>query len=147
MHERVKTGVNEVILTLLIDHNMVKHTKTIRRLLPTNCLNVFDHFVGLALKRLTHFIAMFAFCSGILESITKSGTMLTAEKMKFSVRVNVTKSTGKYIILLLKVSLTEYFNFYEVAAEWITSSITTKDKKNLIVSSRKNLCRPLVEKI
>ena len=24
--------------------------KTIRRLLPTNCLSVFDHFVGLALK-------------------------------------------------------------------------------------------------
>ena len=26
--------------------------KTIRRLLPTNCLRVFDHFVGLALKGL-----------------------------------------------------------------------------------------------
>ena len=31
---------------------MVKHTQTIRRLLPINCLNVFDHFKGLALKRL-----------------------------------------------------------------------------------------------
>ena len=32
---------------------MVKHTQTIRRqqLLPTNWLGVFDHFVGLALKR------------------------------------------------------------------------------------------------
>ena len=29
---------------------MVKHTQTIRRLLPTNCLSVFDHFVRLALK-------------------------------------------------------------------------------------------------
>ena len=29
---------------------MVKHTQTIRRLLATNCLSVFDHFVGLALK-------------------------------------------------------------------------------------------------
>ena len=29
---------------------MVKHTQTIPRLLPTNCLSVFDHFVGLALK-------------------------------------------------------------------------------------------------
>ena len=27
---------------------MVEHTQTIRRLLPTNCLSVFDHFVGLA---------------------------------------------------------------------------------------------------
>ena len=31
---------------------MVKHTQTIRRLLPKNCLSVFDHFVGLALKGL-----------------------------------------------------------------------------------------------
>ena len=29
---------------------MVKHTETIRRLLPTNCLSVFDHFWGLACK-------------------------------------------------------------------------------------------------
>ena len=29
---------------------MVKHTQTIRRKLPTNCLSVFDRFVGLALK-------------------------------------------------------------------------------------------------
>ena len=31
---------------------MVKHTQTIRRLLPTNCLGVFDHIVKLALKGL-----------------------------------------------------------------------------------------------
>ena len=30
---------------------MVKHTRTIRQQ-PTNCWNVFDHFVGLALKGL-----------------------------------------------------------------------------------------------
>ena len=29
---------------------MVKHTQTIRRLPPTNCLSVLDHFVELALK-------------------------------------------------------------------------------------------------
>ena len=34
---------------------MVKHTQTIRRLLPTNCLNVFDHVVGLALKGIIRF--------------------------------------------------------------------------------------------
>ena len=31
---------------------MVKHTQTIRRLLPKNCLSVFDYFMGLALKGL-----------------------------------------------------------------------------------------------
>ena len=29
---------------------MVKHTQTIRRQQPKNCLNVFEYFVGLALK-------------------------------------------------------------------------------------------------
>ena len=33
-------------------HKMVKHTQIIRRLLPTNCLSAFDHFVVLALKGL-----------------------------------------------------------------------------------------------
>ena len=32
---------------------MVKHTQTIRRQQPTNCLSVFDHFVVLALKGLS----------------------------------------------------------------------------------------------
>ena len=32
---------------------MVKHTQTIRRLLPMNCSSVFDHFVRLTLKWLT----------------------------------------------------------------------------------------------
>ena len=31
---------------------MVRHTQTIRQFLPMNCLGVFDHFVGLALKGL-----------------------------------------------------------------------------------------------
>ena len=29
---------------------MVKHTQASRRLFPTDCLHVFDHFLGLALK-------------------------------------------------------------------------------------------------
>ena len=33
---------------------MVKNTQTIRRQQPTNRLSVFDHFVGLANRGLTH---------------------------------------------------------------------------------------------
>ena len=33
-------------------HKMIKHTQTINRQKPTNYLNVFDHFLGLALERL-----------------------------------------------------------------------------------------------
>ena len=34
-------------------HKMVNHTQTICWLLPTNCLSMFDHLVGLALKGLS----------------------------------------------------------------------------------------------
>ena len=33
-------------------YKMVRHTQTICQVLPTNCLILPDHFVGLALKRL-----------------------------------------------------------------------------------------------
>ena len=31
-------------------HKMVKHIQTIHRQMPTNCLSVFDHFVGMERK-------------------------------------------------------------------------------------------------
>ena len=34
---------------------MVKHTQAIPRQKLTNCLTVFDHFLGLSLKGLTHY--------------------------------------------------------------------------------------------
>ena len=40
---------------------MDKHTQTIRRNLSTNCMSVFDHFVGLALKVLTIFSEIILF--------------------------------------------------------------------------------------
>ena len=36
---------------------MVKHTQTIHRQKPTNCLSVFNHFVELTLKGLTEIYA------------------------------------------------------------------------------------------
>ena len=36
-------------------NKMVKNTQKIRRFLTTNCLSMFDHFVGLTLKRLIQF--------------------------------------------------------------------------------------------
>ena len=62
---------------------MFKHTQTIRRFLPTNCLSVFDHFVGLALKGLkgeftspfigtqTHLKTTEATIRGVLENFEK----------------------------------------------------------------------------
>ena len=46
----IKANLNETFERQ--PHKMVKHTQTIRQQQPTNFLSVFDHFVGLALKRL-----------------------------------------------------------------------------------------------
>ena len=46
---------------------MVKYPRTIRRENPTNCLSVFDHFVGLALKGLISFNKIFEFVSALRE--------------------------------------------------------------------------------
>ena len=59
-HKKIPSeNVDRVLNTPLIftqafkrqPHKMIKHTQIIRR--QTNCLSVFDHFVGLALKGLT----------------------------------------------------------------------------------------------
>ena len=42
-------------------HKMIKHTQAIRQLLPTNFFSVFDYFVGLVLKGLTHFMSLVSF--------------------------------------------------------------------------------------
>ena len=47
-------------------HKMVKHTQTICWLLPTDCLSVFDHFVGLAFKRLNVIIFVY---NGLKQSL------------------------------------------------------------------------------
>ena len=38
-------------------HKAVKHSQAIHRLLPTDCLSVFDHFMGLAIKGLNALIS------------------------------------------------------------------------------------------
>ena len=46
-----------IVLTLKRQlHKMVKHTQTIRGQQPTNCLSVFDHFMGLMSKGLKFFL-------------------------------------------------------------------------------------------
>ena len=49
MHERVKVFFKPLSANPIKCSNTLK---TIQRFLTTSCLNVFDHFVGLALKRL-----------------------------------------------------------------------------------------------
>ena len=45
-----------------IPNKMVKHTQAICRQKPTNCLSVFDHFMGLALKGLKWWFCINCYC-------------------------------------------------------------------------------------
>ena len=45
---------------------MVKHTQTICWLLVTDCLSVFDHFMGLAFKRLNGIVFVY---NGLKQSL------------------------------------------------------------------------------
>ena len=48
-------------------HKMVKHTQTICRLLPTSCLSVCDHFMGLVLKGLkSRSSRLWVFCKKVI---------------------------------------------------------------------------------
>ena len=49
---------------------MVKHTETIRRQKPTNCLSMFDHFVNLARQGLITIYDIF-----LVESVVESSKM------------------------------------------------------------------------
>ena len=42
--------VNSVLTSKRPSHKIAKHTRTIRRVLPTNCLSVYNYFVRLTLK-------------------------------------------------------------------------------------------------
>ena len=59
---------------------MIKHTQTIRRL--TNCLSVFDHFVGLALKGLTIKL--------LLKNVSKREYMVLSLRKTFTEKLAVT---------------------------------------------------------
>ena len=50
--EKVAVNVADFNTFKCQPQKMVKRTQTIRRLLPTKCLSVFDHFMGLAFKGL-----------------------------------------------------------------------------------------------
>ena len=65
---------------------MVKHTQTIRRQQPTNCLSLFDHFVGLALKGLSN---------SFVNQILRSRTSRLIVFCKKGVLKDFTKFTGK----------------------------------------------------
>ena len=51
---------------------MVKHTQTIRWLLPTNCLSVFDHFEVLALKELKYVWFVLGYSVFLIERVSVS---------------------------------------------------------------------------
>ena len=81
-------------------HEMVKHTQTTRRQQPTNCLRVFDHIVGLALKGL---IVAFGNCD-LLSDISKETKMFDFKKLCNNIISQIVKI---HFIMLFIISFEE----------------------------------------
>ena len=66
---------------------MVKHTQTIYRRQPTNCLSVFDHFVELALKGLTGSLVAILARSSILDVLQGPEFTFTTRSTKITLHI------------------------------------------------------------
>ena len=88
--------LKEVLLSPL-SANPTKWSNTLKQFvgkLPTNCLSVFDHFAGLAPKRLTHVMSMFCFYITSKHQKTR-GNIANINLFKVSDRN--TKKCAKYV--------------------------------------------------
>ena len=97
---------------------MVKLTQTICWQEPRTCLSVFDHFVGLALKGLAHFIPMFPFlsafakCGEILKMKGNFCTKLVFKKVKRLVGSFLNKFIGFELTTTFQKS--NFFIFFNI---------------------------------
>ena len=76
-------------------NKMVKHTQTIRRLLPRDCLNVFDHFVGLGFKGLNIIVFVYNGLNKVLfylEKINSFCCLETVHSKRLHLFLNVKSS-------------------------------------------------------
>ena len=102
-------------------HKMVKHTQTIRRLLPTNCLRVFDHFVGLAFNGLnilktSPLIAetkrnISFWCERCLGDHQSHGQLIweTEISVRFIIRIQIANFNHHYANIFLYFNCFHYF--------------------------------------
>ena len=87
---------NRFVLTLECQpHKKVKHTQTIRWLLPTNYLSSFDYFVRLALKGLI--------CESLFSSRLRTTVLLTSNKI-----------IGFELFFYRRFSLNQFHNFFSI---------------------------------
>ena len=73
---------------------MVKHTQIIRRLLPVNCLTMFDHFVGWRLKGICEVGVIF---------FNKIHNLLPDKEIRISIKLK-----QKYVVFLQDKKSPEY---------------------------------------
>ena len=126
---------------------MVKHTQIIRRLLPTGCLSVFDHFVGLALKGLSH---LQSFCSGNfwrrvdLQNFFKCRCFWKFLFIK-SWLVAFKHCCFRNIIVSRKFVLGKNKNFTKVPALKLSSFISL-DISNTPITDKRKIDKPLIKR-
>ena len=101
---------------------MVKHTEAIRRLLPTNCLSAFDHFVRLVLKFLTRIVTLPS-CKDHFP-VVKIKQILWSEIQAIQLLQNVVMCVifvwNNWFINMLKFRWTEVFKWQLSLAKTLT---------------------------
>ena len=128
-------------------HKMVKHTQTNRRLLPANCLSVFDQFVGLALKGLTHFRPIYLFYTHLkhpgffccfqrvykwnIGLICINGVIIVAFQKFFLIDEKPSLSTLSITLIPSYSPCADYFRRYTLTYEDMTSGTMQRAKSNI----------------
>ena len=101
---------------------MDKHTQTIRRLLPTSCLSVFDHFVEFALKGLSEEVSslknIFHFILPAKNFIIRSPSFLASQVFDPSKYFHMKKNKARYCL--------HFFLQYHKTFLWIPRNIFWK---------------------
>ena len=120
---------------------MAKHTQTIRRLLPKNCLSVFDHFLRLALKILSFLrsTALNLFKTRLQRLILIIFTILTGKNYRNNLIHEFVKTKSRlFFTPPIKVS---YFNwaciYFNYEYRCLNNMIHWIDRKWTVVSFSK----------
>ena len=122
---------NRIVLTIEapIPQNGQTHSKN-PSAITTNCLNVFDHFVGLALKWLTHFIQLLSLVYLIRSQCTLSQCYYRRIAWVFDNFVGLALKWLTHFIQLLRLVLSHSFPMHLKSSENLRFSDVFRGLRN-----------------
>ena len=92
-------------------HKMVKHTQKLRRQEPTNCLSVFERFVGLSLRVLMYTITMNGLVQKKLNQVVSCPKILNTNAFAINKELVLCKSIFYVTKVIVRLQWNGYFDF------------------------------------